>query len=102
VQVAHVVVRREGRLQDFYLRLARRKGKKVAIVACARKLLSWIYYMLVRGEPYREEKKGLTSYKVRRMGEARQALPDLKGGDRKAYNSRHPNLVRAFHGYTLS
>jgi hypothetical protein len=78
VQVAHVVVRREGRLQDFYLRLARRKGKKVAIVACARRLLSWIYYVPVRGEPYREEKKGLTSYKVRRMERLAKPYPISK------------------------
>lgn len=67
VQVAHVAVRREGMLRDFYLRLARRKGEKVAIVACARKLLAWIYHMLTCKEPYREERRELTSYKLRRM-----------------------------------
>lgn len=67
VQIAHVAVRREGRLRDFYLRLARRKGKKVAIVACARKLLTWIYHMLHRKEPYLEERRELTRVKLRRM-----------------------------------
>ncbi len=75
VQVAHVAVRREGRLRDFYLRLARRKGKKVAIVACARKLLVWIYHMLVRAEPYCEERKELTEYKLRRMRRVARPYP---------------------------
>jgi len=39
------------KLTDFYWRLARRKGKKRAIVAMARKLLVAVYWMLVRGEP---------------------------------------------------
>lgn len=67
VQVAHVAVRQEGKLQDFYYRLAKRKGKKVAIVACARKLLTWIYHMLRNKRPYKEERKELTRYKLKRM-----------------------------------
>jgi transposase len=43
----------ESRLTDFFWRLARRKGKKRAIVAMARKLLVAIYWMLVRNEPFK-------------------------------------------------
>jgi hypothetical protein len=42
-----------SRLTDFFWRLARRKGKKRAIVAMARKLLVAIYWMLVRNEPFK-------------------------------------------------
>jgi len=43
----------ESRLTEFFWRLARRKGKKRAIVAMARKLLVAVYWMLVRGEPFK-------------------------------------------------
>jgi transposase len=43
----------DSRLTDFFWRLARRKGKKRAIVAMARKLLVAIYWMLVRNEPFK-------------------------------------------------
>jgi hypothetical protein len=33
--------------------VARRKGRKRAIVAMARKLLVAVYWMLVRGEPFK-------------------------------------------------
>jgi|Deesub1362A_J573_1020465.scaffolds.fasta_scaffold02187_4 hypothetical protein len=52
------------RLRDFYLRLARRKSEKVVIVACARRLLVWIYRMLIRGVPYCDEKRDLTGIQV--------------------------------------
>ena len=38
---------------EFFSRLARRKGKKRAIVVMARKLLVAIYWVLVRGEPFK-------------------------------------------------
>jgi transposase len=75
IQVAHIAIRSDGRLRDFYLRLARRKGSKAAIVACARKLLTWIYFMLLRKEPYREEKEELTLHKLRRMKRLAQPYP---------------------------
>jgi hypothetical protein len=43
----------ESRLTEFFWRLARRKGKKRAIVAMARKMLVAVYWMLVRGEPFK-------------------------------------------------
>jgi len=52
-------IRRPGPLQSFYLRVAKRKGEKVARVAAARKLLEWIYYMLKEGKMYSEmERRG--------------------------------------------
>ncbi len=43
-----------GPLHDFYHRLERRKGSKIARVATARKLLEWIYHMLKEGKTYRQ------------------------------------------------
>lgn len=40
IQAAQLAVRRPGALQSFYLRLKRKKGHKIALVATARKLLT--------------------------------------------------------------
>ncbi|KXB03198.1 hypothetical protein AKJ47_02705, partial [candidate division MSBL1 archaeon SCGC-AAA261G05] len=40
------------RLTRFFRRIAKRRGKKVAVVATARKLLVAVYWMLKRGEEY--------------------------------------------------
>lgn len=45
------------RLADFYNRLMQRSGKKTARVALARKMLTIVYYMLVRNEPYQERQR---------------------------------------------
>lgn len=47
-------IQRPGPLQDFYRRVERRKGQKVARVATARKLLEWIYQMLKEGKTFEE------------------------------------------------
>lgn len=55
VQVAWAAVRSKGSYaQALYRRLAGRRGKKRAIIAVARTLLSSFWYMLTRGEAYRE------------------------------------------------
>ncbi len=55
VQVAWAAVRTKGSYaQALYRRLAGRRGKKRAIIAVARTLLSSFWYMLTRGEAYRE------------------------------------------------
>lgn len=56
IQVAHAAKRvRNSQLRRFYLRVEARKGKKVAIVALARKILTIIYHILANREPYVEE-----------------------------------------------
>jgi transposase len=52
VQCAHVSVRYDEYLGNFYTRLKQRKNHQIAIVATARKLLVSIFYMLKRREPY--------------------------------------------------
>jgi transposase len=53
VEAAHVAVRLPGPLRDRYLARARRRGKKVALVAAARELLELSWTLLSRGEVYR-------------------------------------------------
>jgi len=46
------LIRKPSPFQKFYLKLARKKGSKLARVATARKLLTNIYYMLKNNETY--------------------------------------------------
>jgi transposase len=52
VQAAHVSVRYDEYLGNFYTRLKERKNHQIAIVATARKLLVSVFYMLDRREIY--------------------------------------------------
>lgn len=55
VQVAHSASRARGsRLRLFYLRVAARRGRRKAIVALARKVLTIIHHLLLTGEEYLE------------------------------------------------
>lgn len=54
--MAHCITK-PGHLQEFYFRLARRKGEKIARVACERKLLEWIYHMLKERRTYEDIEK---------------------------------------------
>jgi transposase len=56
LQCAHTVTRMHSHgakpLQQFFARIARRRGKKIAVVALARKLLTTAYGVLKSGERY--------------------------------------------------
>ena len=55
VQIAWAASRTKGSYaQALYRRLAARRGKKRAIIAVARSLLESFYFMLSRGEPYKD------------------------------------------------
>jgi transposase len=55
VQMAHGAIRSgDGYLRALYERIARRRGKKKAIVAVAHSMLVAVFHMLKRGEPYRD------------------------------------------------
>lgn len=49
------LVRRDGRFQEFYVQVGARRSKQVARVACCRKLLTVIWHMLRRGQPFRRQ-----------------------------------------------
>lgn len=67
IQVAQHAVRQTGALQDFSLRLKKRKGQKIAIMAAARKLLTVIWAMLIKGTEYRYLREDLRQKRMRRM-----------------------------------
>lgn len=79
IQVAQQAVRQPGPLRDFYLRLKKRKGHKIAIVAAARKLLTIIWAMLTKNREYRYLREDLRQKKIRRM--QRKALPYMVDKD---------------------
>lgn len=45
---------RRGPLRDYYTKLKRRKGNKIARVAVARKLATYVYHMLREGKEFRQ------------------------------------------------
>ncbi len=56
VQCAHVIAgHRPNRLRFFFQRILMKKGKKIAIVALARKILSIIHHVLKNNEKYSED-----------------------------------------------
>jgi transposase len=56
VQCAHVIAgHRPNRMRFFYQRILMKKGKKIAIVALARKLLSIIRHLLKNNEKDNED-----------------------------------------------
>jgi len=67
VEAAHCAVRSPGPLRAFFLRLQRRKGTNVAVVAAARKLTVIIWHMLISGEAYRYAPEPRTREKLNRM-----------------------------------
>ena len=60
LQCAHTVTRMTSHgakpLQQFYARIARRRGKKIAVVALARKLLTTAYGVLKSEQRYDPQK----------------------------------------------
>jgi transposase len=55
VQSAHVAARQPGALRNRFEQTARRKGRKVAMIALARFMLKTVYHLLKEQQPYRED-----------------------------------------------
>jgi hypothetical protein len=60
--------RSRNRLRGLYERVSRRRGAGCAVVAVAHEMARIMYFMLVRGEPYRDMNRGLTERKLKNMG----------------------------------
>jgi len=58
VECARVAVRRDPELKGFYMRIRLKRGEKKALVAVARKLVSYAYWMLKRNVTYEELSPG--------------------------------------------
>jgi transposase len=54
VECARVAVRKDPHLREFYVRLKRKRGEKKALIAVARKLASYAFWMLKRNQTYEE------------------------------------------------
>jgi transposase len=52
-QAAWTAIRTDDGVKHIFLRIAKRSGRKAAAVAIARKLLTWMWAAVVRGEPYK-------------------------------------------------
>mgnify|MGYP005855888879 CR=1 FL=1 len=71
-QAANAAGNSQGRLGDFFRRLAYRKGRQVAIIATARKIAVIIYKMLENGQDYcydysKEETEKLRSSQIKKI-----------------------------------
>jgi hypothetical protein len=62
----------------MYERIRARRGNKIAVVACARKLAVLFWCLLSRGEDYAHQQPSLTAKKLRLL-EIRAGAPTLKG-----------------------
>lgn len=51
-QAAWTAIRTDDYVRIIFLRIAKRSGRKAAAVAIARKLLTWMWYAVIRGETY--------------------------------------------------
>ena len=52
-QAAWTAIRTDEHVRRIFLRVAKRSGRKAAAVAVARKLLTWMWSAVTKGEPYR-------------------------------------------------
>ncbi|MDQ5833040.1 MAG: IS110 family transposase [Actinomycetota bacterium] len=78
VEAAWSVVQQPGPPHAFYERIRARRGNKIAVVACARKLAVLFWCLLSRGEDFAHQQPSLTAKKLRLL-EIRAGAPTLKG-----------------------
>jgi transposase len=54
VECARVAVRKDPHLKEFYQKLRRKRGERKALIAVARKMVAYAYWMLKRNQTYDE------------------------------------------------
>ena len=86
VEAAWHAARTTGPLRAFHERIAVRRGRNIATVAVARKLVVIAWHMLSRGEDYAFARPSLTRQKLRRL--------ELMTGAERRQGKRNP--VRVF------
>jgi transposase len=87
VEAAWSVVHQPGPLHAFYERIRARRGNKIAVVACARKLAVLFWCLLNRGEDYAHQQPSLTAKKLRLL-EIRAGAPTRKGTNTGLFATR--------------
>jgi len=89
IQCAQQLAKADGPLRHFYLRIKKRKGHNVAVVAVARKLVTLAWHMLTKNEPYRYSAPPTTDRKLARL--RRLATGQKKKGGPPAGTPRSKN-----------
>jgi len=87
VEAAWSVVHQPGPPHAFYERIRARRGNKIAVVACARKLAVLFWCLLSRGQDYAHQQASLTAKKLRLL-EIRAGAPTLKGTNTGTWATR--------------
>jgi transposase len=54
IECARSAVRKDAHLREFHLKLARKRGEKKALIAVARKMVAYAFWMLKRNQTYEE------------------------------------------------
>lgn len=94
VQAAQNVADHPGPLGAFFRRVAKKRGRSIAVVATARKLVVIAWHMLTKREPYRYALPAPTEAKLRRIrtsrGDRRRAKP---GAVRTRHDQADPTKV---------
>lgn len=70
-----------GPLRAFFQRISAKRGKQVAAIATARKLVVLIWHMLTKGEDYAWVRPALLQWKFREL-ELKAGNPSRRGGNR--------------------
>ena len=76
VECAQAAVRFDPRFRGLYERVSKRRGAGCATVAVAHEMARIMYFMLVRGEPYRDMNRGLVERKLKSI--SKRALDGLR------------------------
>jgi transposase len=87
VEAAWSVVQQPGPPHAFYQRIRARRGNKIAVVACARKLAVLFWCLLSREEDYAHGQPSLTAKKLRLL-EIRAGAKTLKGTNTGTWATR--------------
>lgn len=54
VECARVAVRKDQHLREFYVRLRQKRGERKALIAVARKMVAYAYWMMKRNQTYEQ------------------------------------------------
>jgi hypothetical protein len=54
IECARWAIRKDPHLGEFHARLTRKRGEKKALIAVARKMVAYAYWMLKRNQTYEE------------------------------------------------
>lgn len=88
-EAAFVAVSTPGPMRAFYQRVSARRGRQIAIIAVARKLVVLFQHLLIREEDYAFARPSLTRHMVREL--------ELRAGAERHPGSRSLNNKSGYH-----